>query len=964
MFKKILTHFSLLAFFTQLFHISYIGVLYAATTPVVYAQNMTLNEMFNGYNSPSMDGENSNIGGVTFADGELFGRGYADAKDEGHFDADQAYQNENRLRQSADGLSTRIGNNVVGNETDYDAAAYNTLKDNYQNNFTKLESEDTIMVDSDNILSDLANDLNDPNSDFFSECTTVTNTYTETREYTGKVQFECQEPDRSNLDFCEIKREVQYPVKKVGGTGAIEIIDDNTFDLIIGDETNNGRRGSSCTLYPFYVDFMLRDDIEIESVTLSKVWVDDMIEIGFDDELIYSYYGRRHVRMPEYNNEFYCEYDNSLFFQPNIRIDEAFERIRNQGDGVIRFHLLLAVSGGGEGKAEVRVKTKNRVSPIEHIEQNPVGCATQLGYVQPNSTCTTYESPDHPNHINPQCDNPLTFGNGQYSAMCQAQGWECVSESWHDESYDPFISDLPITTGTLRNTKTCTKVNAVSYECNPLPGVEICGMLNWPDSQEQTCGTFTEVNSIIPDRCEPYRESGDCSLISSTPTFQDPITGRTYITNSVYECNTYTDASYEYTVEEETCSGEMQCVAGDCDYSTLESNSDFAEAMAVFKMLEDFKQNMECENPDDISTCKVFNGEASYCSVEKTGLGFDCCSLTAGQVNKFDYIKGIMDQYAMENAIQQITVAVEGGFAYGSWATSFPTPVNNTVSYVTDAVSAGWDAIVRNVTGDTIEGVATEATSETVFSGLQQQIMTQIQNILPDALNKILFEEVLIKEGPKAGTTMIQMNPAITGALNTIMALYAAYQLVKLAAMMVSECDEHESGMGIKLDMGQCIYSSTSCHVDSPFGCWIDRRHYCCYPSPLGRIIMEQAAPILGISLDPKTGNCSGMTFDQISTLDWENDIDLSEWEALIMASGLPVTHNELDIDTLSSQPWMPNNDHALNPVNLNKERFDTTNASDTLKENHDSALPDNVDCSVYPRPPVCESPLSILSPE
>lgn len=126
---------------------------------------------------------------------------------------------------------------------------------------------------------------------------------------------------------------------------------------------------------------------------------------------------------------------------------------------------------------------------------------------------------------------------------------------------------------------------------------------------------------------------------------------------------------------------------------------------------------------------------------------------------------------------------------------------------------------------------------------------------------------------------------------------------------------------------------------------------------------MEQAAPILGISLDPRNGNCSGMTFEQVATLDWENDIDLTEWENLIMASGIPVTHNDLDIDTLSSQPWMPNNGHALNPEELNRERFNTTDAANTFNDNHDSAIPSNLDCSVYPRPPACESSLSILSP-
>ncbi|MDG3084722.1 hypothetical protein P7F88_00895 [Vibrio hannami] len=124
--------------------------------------------------------------------------------------------------------------------------------------------------------------------------------------------------------------------------------------------------------------------------------------------------------------------------------------------------------------------------------------------------------------------------------------------------------------------------------------------------------------------------------------------------------------------------------------------------------------------------------------------------------------------------------------------------------------------------------------------------------------------------------------------------------------------------------------------------------------------IAKEAAPQLGIDFDPRNGQCKGMTIEQVSELDWDL-IDLSEWEMMVMASGVAVDHNDLDLDTLSTQPWMPNNESALNPVDLNQARFVESNIAENLKETHDSATADNLDCSVYPRPPACESPLSLV---
>ncbi|MEQ6347853.1 conjugal transfer protein TraN [Vibrio sp. 10N.286.45.C10] len=991
MFNRILTHFSLFAFLVQIFHVSFIGVLYASTSTVTYAQNMSLDEIYGNFQTPTYSGGNATVGGNSLGNSELFGLDVERVGSEGQFDAYQAYQNENKLRESGQGVSDRFSNNTVGSESDYDAKAYNTLKLNYNDNYQKLESDDSIMVDADNIFKELANNLDDTNSDFYSACTTETNTYSVNREYVGKVKNECMEPDRSNLMKCELKRHTTYPLKKRSGSGDVEIIDSHTFRLTVGDPTNNGTNdhGMGCYHKINFVEFELEEDVRISSVTFERVWVDDVIQFTLNEEIVYQYVPTKSywfnngscrdgdcTSYPDYDENgnwahpyvdetgfpyqhTNCEFSSSRVFTTNTNITSQFEAARASNRGIVKFKMRLGVGGGGEGKATILVRTVDPIDPKEFIEQSPVGCAAELGWIQDPSTCDVFGSEGDQIYINPDCSNPLNQSGGQQGMMCSYGGWECVeSEAAHIDDYDQFLIGLPINVprpGQTSDGKACLKANAVNYECNPLPNQQICGQPYWPESNERVCTSFTEFNANIPDRCEPYRNNADCALIEQNPAFVDPITGRAYVQESVYECNTYTNGNYSYTMEEDICTGEMQCVGGDCRYSELEMNDDFAEAMATFKMLEDIKSNMECENPDDVSTCKVFNGEVSYCGIEQTGLGFNCCTLSAGQTNIFDYIKGVYHHYAME---QSLAGLASSGAGFGSWASSYPTPVTNTVTYVTDAVSAGWDFAVRNITGEVGEAAA-EAATESLLDEIKGELMKKVADLLPDAIRDAIFDTVTEGTGSTA-TTTVSLNPAVSGAFATIMAVYAAYQLIKLGAMMISECDDLEMGMGMKLDQQQCIYASTSCHKDTPFGCLIKRKHYCCYPSPLGRIIMEQAAPQLNISLDPRNGQCSGMTLEQVSELDWDT-IDLTEWENLIMASGLAVEHDDLNIDTLSNQAWMPNNDDAMNPVDLNQARFESTDADANLKETHDAATPGNLDCSVYPRPPVCDSPLSIL---
>jgi conjugal transfer mating pair stabilization protein TraN len=77
------------------------------------------------------------------------------------------------------------------------------------------------------------------------------------------------------------------------------------------------------------------------------------------------------------------------------------------------------------------------------------------------------------------------------------------------------------------------------------------------------------------------------------------------------------------------------------------------------------------------------------------------------------------------------------------------------------------------------------------------------------------------------------------------------------------------------------------------------RESYCCFESPLPRIIMEQAREqfdgVEGTFGDPEFPNCEGLTMTQLGSIDWDQ-IDLSEWMGLLQTTGNMPSASDYDL--------------------------------------------------------------------
>jgi hypothetical protein len=92
-----------------------------------------------------------------------------------------------------------------------------------------------------------------------------------------------------------------------------------------------------------------------------------------------------------------------------------------------------------------------------------------------------------------------------------------------------------------------------------------------------------------------------------------------------------------------------------------------------------------------------------------------------------------------------------------------------------------------------------------------------------------------------------------------------------------------------------CHYVGKYCSKKIRFvGCIQRKKTFCCFSSPLARIIHEQGRPQLGIGWgSPSSPNCRGFTMDEFQKLDFSK-IDFSEWVNMIVSGGLQQIQSQM----------------------------------------------------------------------
>ncbi|SHG13859.1 Type-1V conjugative transfer system mating pair stabilisation [Vibrio gazogenes DSM 21264] len=84
-------------------------------------------------------------------------------------------------------------------------------------------------------------------------------------------------------------------------------------------------------------------------------------------------------------------------------------------------------------------------------------------------------------------------------------------------------------------------------------------------------------------------------------------------------------------------------------------------------------------------------------------------------------------------------------------------------------------------------------------------------------------------------------------------------------------------------------------------GACIEKREaYCCFNSPLSRIVQEQVRPQLGMSFgSPKNPQCGGIPLDKIAEIDWSK-VNLDEWLGILQQNGKFPDPSSVNLESLT----------------------------------------------------------------
>lgn len=446
----------------------------------------------------------------------------------------------------------------------------------------------------------------------------------------------------------------------------------------------------------------------------------------------------------------------------------------------------------------------------------------------------------------------------------------------------------------------------------PVGGYDgVCGEITisnisycWKDSSgKEHCSDTTDES----DLCDQYVESPYCAQKTSTcvESTRDA-QGNCYVYEETYSCGHDADRPIYYESSKDPNCKPVQCTDGNCDGDTVEEQStEFYMIATIMAMIQGSAQELEgCDDGD----CQIFPGSEYWCVDREDYYVTGCCDEDTPELSFRDYMKvaqamwnGFQEAGGME-WLQSAGVDIPGGWQY----------MKDGAAYVWDAVKqpfiSAYDSIATSFAGKAAEeagAAAADASSMFTTDALKDFIIDQIGRFL-DKFFPDLAAQFFEQKATEAGTSyvlneasaQVMQNVAqqVMGFVNAVMWIYMIYQMAMIADALISDCNgefrgKNQMELRMKRDrMKLCHYVGTYVKRGGPFNMRKDeRKSYCCFNSPLARILQEQIRKFdnLNISWGGKDWpDCRGITLEEISRVDWSK-VDLAEWTQLMFEGGM-----------------------------------------------------------------------------
>lgn len=542
-----------------------------------------------------------------------------------------------------------------------------------------------------------------------------------------------------------------------------------------------------------------------------------------------------------------------------------------------------------DGEAFHYCEEAPRIRPV--VSDQEWSCASGQNFDSTRCDITRGDSTDsalcYTSDVDPDYIHPESF--------CTFDSYSAIEVGDRGLSAD-FLSTVPPFYPGDTGEKTWI-VNLDNYRCDPTDGSLRC--VTDPVTGEVSCMTWEELRAL-PNQCQPYIDDPLCSEKSRecTEGWLEEQTDRCMASDVVYTCAQEHTVAYSTDETTNVCTGMLPCSGGDCTIGTTEKNERFVEAMVAGSIADNMDSDTTCEVPTDPSTCEIFPGEFEYCSWEVSGLGMDCCEEASG----VDVITYILTARHLMKLNQYIDAGAFGDGVAGGYK-AFKEPITDATQTITNWASDGIRHASETLFGNTesVSGGVSAVSEgiEAALSTVQQAAYELIYDIAPDTLREFLFSNAADYASGRAQTLVV--NEAITNTLSTIMAVYTAYNMAKLALTLLTACDDNEIDMSVKLAQRQCFtVGSRYCSADVLGVCYQRRQNHCCYSSILARIIAKEA--LNQLSIDPLPyGNrpstpaqvdasCPGITPAQLAQIDFNApsmQLALQEWVGLMFEADI-----------------------------------------------------------------------------
>lgn len=651
---------------------------------------------------------------------------------------------------------------------------------------------------------------------------------------------------------CELEHDLKIGVvKHHSGPINLDSCGDDCLNMWIGRVGDNYWSGR-CSIFEQETRVELINPDAIISATLEYVEYDDYMQIyvgplGRETKV---FNGPNELFPPETEGE--CELSTSWKQSVNVDVTPYF-KMGKEGD-VINFKMRVSVSGDGEGFGRIVIKydrskaiqdgdwrskecVEAGVAISDNFASGKLECSEFVGQRDANGCVTV--------HGIKVCEDDLVKPIAKLSNLCLRADV--------DADYDFYRGDM---------------------EC-------------WTDVHGETHCPFNE--GEIKDSCIEFEESPSCGFISSKCVgMAQGDSGTCYLFEETYDCGYKVDVEAIEKSTEYQCAGPIRCMGDDCIDVPNEKNEDFAQVAALLNAAQFIGQDIACSGMNEDGsftgeenvTCNVFPGTAGKCK-KAVGGAVNCCK-SPGGVSLADYMTLLLATPKLDAGMMWLA---KNNYAIGSSYASMKGVVVDSFTEITKPFAGGFDSISSSV------GAVKDSINK---------VMTDIGTKIDELFSKVfgnLAGEAGGQLGGEAGKSVAAtfMETGAGQALQFISTVYTIYSVTMLVIKIIFQCTKDELELTVKRQLKSCTHLGSYCHTKILGVCIEKRESYCCYSSPLSRIIQEQVKPQLGLSNgSPKNPQCEGLPIERFSEVNWDS-INLDEWLGILQETG-----NWPSLDTLN----------------------------------------------------------------